>query len=145
MFNGINVAFSEPDVIDRSILIELPAIKEEDRRTENEILEEFYRLRPKILKQIFDILAKAITMKNDIKIKRKPRMADFAIWGEAISQAMGHKENEFLDAYYNNIRLQNAEVIDSNPVAFAIKKFVENVISANDDAFNSNLLQQSNL
>jgi hypothetical protein len=138
MFNGINVAFSESDVIDRSILIELPGIKEENRRTENEILEEFHNLRPKILKQIFDILAKAITMKNDIKIKSKPRMADFVIWGEAISQAMGHKENEFLDAYCNNIRLQNAEVIDSNPVAFAIKKFVEQVLSANDGAFSSN-------
>lgn len=138
MFNGINVAFSESDVIDRSILIELPGIKEENRRTENEILEEFHKLKPKILKQIFDILAKAITMKSDIKLKRKPRMADFAIWGEAISLAMGHKEKEFLDAYYNNIKLQNAEVIDSNPVAFAIKKFVEHVLSANDYVFNFN-------
>ena len=131
MFNGINVAFSESDVIDRSILIELPGIKEENRRTENEIMEDFHRLRPKILKQIFDILAKAITMKNGIKLKRKPRMADFVIWGEPISIAMGHKENEFFDAYYNNIKLQNSEVIDSNPVAFAIKKFVEYVLSAN--------------
>lgn len=132
MFNGINVAFSEPDVMDRSILVELPAIKEEDRRTENEILEGLYRLRPRILTQIFNILAKAIILKNDIRIKSKPRMAAFAIWGEAISQAMGHKENEFLDAYCNNISFQNAEVIESNPVALAIKKLVENVI-ANED------------
>ena len=65
-------------------------------------------------------------------------MADSAIWGEAISRAMGYKENEFLDAYHNNIRLQNAEVIDSNPVAFAIKKFVENATASDDGAFNFN-------
>ena len=52
-------------------------------------------------------------------------MADFAIWGEAIARALGYKENEFLKAYYNNIGFQNNEVIESNPLAFAIKKLVE--------------------
>ncbi len=67
-----------------------------------------------------------------------PRMADSAICGEAISQAMGYKENEFLNAYYNNIRFQNAEVIDSNPLAFAIKKLVEHILDNRiDDASNS--------
>ncbi len=141
MFNGINIAFSEPDIIDRSIPIELSEIKPEHRRTEKGILEEFNKLKPKILKQIFDILAKAITIKKDINVRILPRMADSAIWGEAISIAMGYKENEFLNAYHNNIKLQNAEVIDSNPVAFAIKKFVEHkIFTKNDDAFNSNNL-----
>src|SRR6476659_4307501 len=36
LFNGINVAFSEPDVIDRSISIELSEIKPENRKTEKE-------------------------------------------------------------------------------------------------------------
>jgi hypothetical protein len=129
MFNGINVAFSEPDVIDRSIVIELPMIREDDRKTENEILEGFHNLRPRILGQVFDILAKAITIKKDVRIKAIPRMADYAMWGEAIARAMGHAENEFLDAYYNNIRFQNAEVIESNPVAFAIKKLVEDTLA----------------
>ena len=140
MFNGINIAFSESDILDRSIPIELCEIKPEHRRTENEILEQFDKLKPRILKQILDILAKAITIKKGVNVKNLPRMADSAIWGEAISRAMGNKENGFLDAYYNNIRLQNAEVIDSNPVAFAIKKFVENVTAANGDAFNFNNL-----
>jgi hypothetical protein len=40
---------------------------------------------------------------------------------------MGCQHNEFLKAYYNNIKYQNTEVIDSNPIAFAVKKFVESV------------------
>jgi hypothetical protein len=28
-------------------------------------------------------------------------MADFAIWGEAISRAMCYPEMKFIDAYYN--------------------------------------------
>ena len=55
MFNGINRAFSEPDILDRSIPIELSEIKPKYRRTEKEILEDFHKLKPKILKYIFDI------------------------------------------------------------------------------------------
>jgi hypothetical protein len=131
MFNGINLVFSEPDVIDRSIVIELTEIDEEDRKTEEEILNQSKALKPRILASIFDILAKAITIKSSIKIKKLPRMADFAIWGEAIAQAMGYKENEFLNAYYNNIGFQNSEIVDSNPLGLAIKKFVE-INSVND-------------
>jgi hypothetical protein len=64
---------------------------------------------------------------------RLPRMADFAIWGETISQVLGYKEGEFLQAYYNNIGFQNTEVIDSNPVAFAVKRFVEGVSRTSTD------------
>ena len=125
MFNGINLAFSEPDVIDRCIVLELSEIKPENRKTEKEILQEFDKMKPGMLRQIFDILSKAIVIKKDIKIKNLPRMADSTVWGEAFARAMGYKENEFLTAYCNNIKFQNAEVIDSNPVAFAIKKLVE--------------------
>jgi hypothetical protein len=78
-----------------------------------------------ITEDSFDTLAKAITLKPSIYIKRLPRMADFSIWGEAIARALGSKENEFLKAYYNNIGFQNNEVIESNPLAFAIKKLVK--------------------
>jgi hypothetical protein len=124
-FNGINIVFSEPDVIDRSIIIELDEIDDEDRKTEEEILKEFNALRPKLLAFIFDILAKAITIKPSLNIKKLPRMADFSIWGVAISIALGYKEFEFLNAYYNNIGFQNNEVIESLPLAFVIKKLVE--------------------
>jgi len=81
------------------------------RKTEEEILKEFNALRPKLLSFIFDILSKAIAMNPYININKLSRMADFAIWGEAISRALGYKENEFLKTYYNNIEFQNNEVI----------------------------------
>jgi hypothetical protein len=124
-FNGINAAFSDPDVLNRSVLVELLPIDEENRKTEREILDVFNKFRPSILKYIFDILARAISVKESIKIDGLPRMADSALWGEAISISMGNKNGEFIKAYYNNIGFQNSEVIDSNPLAFAVKKLVE--------------------
>jgi hypothetical protein len=37
---------------------------------------------------------------------------------------MGYKPMEFIETYYRNIRRQNIEVIESNPLAQAIQKFV---------------------
>jgi hypothetical protein len=125
-FNGINLSFSEPDVIDRSIIIRLDEIEHKDRRPEQEILDDFYALLPKLLTFVLDTLAIAMTIKPQIKIAELPRMADFAIWGEAIARSLGHEDGEFIKAYYDNIGFQNFEVIESNPLALALKKLVEN-------------------
>ena len=38
MFNGINLGFSESDVIDRAIVIELTDIDKDNRKTEESII-----------------------------------------------------------------------------------------------------------
>jgi len=111
--------------MDRSIIIELDEIDDGNRKTEEGLLNEFNALRPKLLAFIFDTLVKAVKIKQFIKIKKLPNMADFPIWGEAIARALGYKEYEFLNVYYNNIGLQTNEVIESNALAFVIKKLVE--------------------
>ena len=52
-------------------------------------------------------------------------MADFAEWGEAIARALGYKPLEFMDAYFENIGEQNIEIIEANPFADAISKFID--------------------
>jgi hypothetical protein len=59
-------------------MIELERIKRENTRQENEIMEEFYGLRPFLLSYIFDILSKALAIKPTIILEDLPRMADFA-------------------------------------------------------------------
>ncbi len=54
-----------------------------------------------------------------------PRMADFAELGEIISRCMGHEDNKFLGAYYNNIGLQVEAAIESSPVGTTIIKLME--------------------
>jgi hypothetical protein len=52
-------------------------------------------------------------------------MADFAEWGEAIARALGYKPLEFLNAYFENIGEQNIEIVEANPLADAISKFID--------------------
>ena len=48
-----------------------------------------------------------------------------AIWGEAVARVLGHKEREFLDAYYENIGQQNAESVDSDNVDETVVKLCD--------------------
>ncbi|KAA2282968.1 hypothetical protein [Candidatus Nitrosocosmicus sp. SS] len=139
IFNGINVAFSEPDVLDRSIIIKLEEIDNKNRKTEEDILNEFNNLKPWILKVIFDTLAKAMTINYDVKyrLKRKgilPRMSDYAVWCEAVSQSLGNKEGQFLDIYYENLNLQLEEIIESSVVAKVLIEFMEGKAEWNGSA-----------
>ncbi|HJT47966.1 MAG TPA: bifunctional DNA primase/polymerase [Nitrososphaeraceae archaeon] len=124
-FSGINICMTEPDVLDRSILIELTRIPRDKRKLESQILSEFEQIKPKVLGYIFDVLVKALEIKPGLQLNDLPRMADFALWGEAISQAMGNRPLTFLNAYYDNIGRQNIEAIDSHPLAHVIAKYFE--------------------
>ena len=122
--NGINNNLTEPDALDRSVLIELERIKNTSRKEQSRVEIEFEELRPKLLGFIFDILVKTLQIKSELKLSHLPRMADFAVWGEAIARAMNYMPMEFIDAYNKNIGRQNIEAIESNQLAQAIVKFV---------------------
>lgn len=115
--NGINNVATRPDLLDRSILIELERIAETDRKELAEIMKAFESDRPAILGGILDTLAKAMEIFPNVKLNKLPRMADFARWGYAIGEALGGKGQEFLDQYAANYDKQNFEAIQADPVA----------------------------
>lgn len=123
--NGINVAATRPDLLDRSILIALERIAPNKRQTEEALQAAFESARPHILGAIFDVLSHAMRLQPQVHLSTLPRMADFARWGCAIAQALGYKAEDFLSAYNTNIRAQNEEVLDDDPVAAAVVKLME--------------------
>ena len=124
MISGINNSLTEPDALDRSILTQFDRIPDEKRKEESEIESEFEETRPKLFAYILDVLVNTLRIKPGVRLSNLPRMADFTTWGEAIARAMGYQPMEFVNAYYDNIGKQNAEAIESNPLAQAIEKFV---------------------
>jgi hypothetical protein len=123
--NGINQVVYKSDLLDRSILIHLERISP-DRRKEYQVFwAEFERDRPTILGAIFDVLAKAMTLYEDVKLTRLPRMADFTRWGYAIAEAAGFTGTTFIKAYNANIALQNEEAIEANPVGQVVVAFMK--------------------
>lgn len=124
-FNGINISLSESDALDRSIMIELHRIKKELRQTESSIYEEFDKLKPELLGYMFNVLSKSMQIKDTIKLDDLPRMAEFALWGEAIARALNYQPLEFISAYYENIGRQNIEVLEANQLGQVIVKLFD--------------------
>ena len=122
--NGINIAVTRADLLDRSILIGLERIARKDRRAEEDLEAEFVKARPHILGGMLDVLSKAIAIKPTVKMESSPRMADFNRWGCAIAMATGSTASDFDRAYRANIRMQNSEVLDGHPVAAAVLQFM---------------------
>lgn len=121
LFNGINVAITKPDLLDRSIIIQVERIADNERRDEREIAHEFENVRPGLLGAIFDRLSVAIRDYATIKPARLPRMADFVKWAIA---ATGNAD-QFLADFATNVERQNDEALDNSVVATTLLAFLE--------------------
>ena len=121
--NGINIVATKPDLLDRSIAIECQRITEKDRKTESRFWTEFEKDKGEIMGAIFDIIATAMTYK--VHLPNKPRMADFALWGSAISHAAGYEPGAFIKEYTANIRQQDRQALSNNVVGDMIMVFME--------------------
>lgn len=115
--NGINLLASKPDLLERSILIELERVPKETRLNEKELYEDFEKTLPGILGSIFTALSKAMSIRPTIQLNELPRMADFAMWGYAIAEALGYGGKRFIDAYNVNIGRQQEQAINEDFVA----------------------------
>ena len=123
--NGINVVAGKPDLLDRSILFGLEEIPKDERKTEQELLEEFEGVRPPLFGAALDVLSRAMLLLPHIRLERLPRMADFAKWGAALAVALRYTEKEFLSALEQNGLIRNDEVINTNPVATAVLSLMD--------------------
>ncbi|MCL2578335.1 MAG: hypothetical protein FWE27_09895 [Defluviitaleaceae bacterium] len=125
--NGIHNVATRSDLLDRSILIELMRIKDNNRKELSRIMANFEADRADILGGIFDTVARAIAIYPTVKLENFPRMADFARWGYSIGEALGAGLGEiFLAEYERNRLIQNEEAIANDPVALLINEFMRN-------------------
>lgn len=105
ILNGITVNIDNGDLNERSLIFNAETIDKKARLADGEAEQIFQKLLPDLLGQIFITLQKALRIYDSVKeeLKELPRMADFAIWGEAISRALGYEPNKFLDWYWAKI------------------------------------------
>jgi hypothetical protein len=123
--NGINLVATRPDLLERSLLLELERIESSERKTEKELYQNFKRDLPSILGGVFDTLVKALEIQSTIKSNSYHRMADWEVLGCAISEALGYTKEEFLNAYQNNMNRQTEMLLNENIVATVIVTFME--------------------
>lgn len=121
IINGIGLHV-RPDLMDRSISLFFEGMK---RKDEGAFWKGFEEDLPSILGGCLDVLAKAMELKPSLKVDNLPRMADFALWGTAISKALGKRQSTFIRAYESQIHAQEEEILSSEPVADMVKLVME--------------------
>jgi hypothetical protein len=125
ILNGIEDITTRSDLLDRSIVVSLPTISPNQRRTESEILGEYGALRPYILGSLLTAVSHALRTVNSVKLKFVPRMADFAVWAVAGEGGFNLEPGTFLNAYLRNGGKANQLALESSPVAVYLSNFVK--------------------
>ena len=121
--NGINITADKADLLDRSLLVGFERMKRFG--SEKIFWKRFEAAKPQILGAIFDTLVKTLAIVDSMPEPEQMRMADFARYGCAITEALGMKREDFLAAYRANIERQNDEALSASVVGPAIIYLIE--------------------
>lgn len=124
-FNGINLVATRADLLDRSVIISLERISEDQRKSEVEIYNQFEKIKPELLGAIFDAVSKMLRIEPTLTFSKKPRMADYYGFATAAALALGYSRSELDDAFNQNTKEQNIEAIEASPTAQTIMEFIK--------------------
>jgi hypothetical protein len=117
ILNGIEEIVTRPDLMDRSLTVQLPTIPNNKRISERQYWEMYELYGPGILARLLDILVCALGNIGSVKLAGVPRMADFAEFITAAEPAMGLAPGEFLRMYAGNREEATDVTIEASLIA----------------------------
>lgn len=125
IINGIEELATRSDLLDRSVIVNLPAIPPEKRKTESEFRREFEFVRPFILGSVLDGVSQALRKVDTVQLEQKPRMADFAVWATAAEESFGLERGAFIAAFMGNRESANELALEASPIAATLVDFIQ--------------------
>lgn len=123
--NGISAAVTAQDLIDRTLSIEMPVVRE---RVEVTGLWQAYETeRGLLLGALLDIAAKALALLPSMRLPAgdKPRLVEFARLGMAVAEAVGQTGAAFMKQFNASRQESIARTIDASPVAGAVLEWLD--------------------
>lgn len=125
VLNGISPVVLRPDLLDRTISVGLPTI--EHRVTESEIQAKVDKAAPGIMGALLTLFSEALRILPTVTMDAAdlPRMADFALLGEAVARVLGYSDGTFIDLYDQHRKTAVGRSLEASPVAAAMVAFVE--------------------
>jgi len=118
--NGIEEVATRPDLLERCIIVNLPPIADDSRRTEEGLGAEYERVRPRVLGAVLDAVSAALKNLPSVKLPKRPRMADFAEWVVAAEPALPWSPGGFMEVYALNRDTANELALESSAIGPAI-------------------------
>jgi len=125
LINGIVPLATRPDLLSRIVHFECPPILSGEKKSDKEITALLAEKGPKAMRFLLDTFAEALALLPLIKLSEKPRLLDFATFGEAISQTMGYESDAFLNRYNTALKQSAEQSIEGSPVIEAIVNYIK--------------------
>ena len=114
VLNGIEELAKRTDLLDRSVLLELPVI--EHYREEREFWARFDLAHHRMFGALLDVAVKALRDLPGVRVPQKTRMADFAALATAAESALNLRRGEFMNIYTQNRQDANAVALETSPI-----------------------------
>jgi hypothetical protein len=124
LLNGIDTVVYRGDLLDRSLLISLPVIPEDQRKTEKHFWELLNKVQPELIGALLDAVSCGLRRLGSVELPSKPRMADFAQWAVAAEKAFGWAKGTFLRAYDSNRGVAVALSLEASPIVTPLTIFL---------------------
>jgi Toprim domain len=124
ILNGIEDFVTRGDLADRSIGLVLVEIPDDKRCDEETFWPEFERAAPAVFGALLNAIAFGLKTLPDVKLDRKPRMADFAKWIVACEGGLPWEAGTFMKAYDGNRAEAVETTLEADTAASAIRNFV---------------------
>jgi hypothetical protein len=122
ILNAIEEVATRGDLLDRAVILYLPVIDDENRKSEDELWAEFETAWPRLLGSLLTVVSGALKNLKKVDLKQKPRMLDFARWATAAEKSLNWKEDTFMTAYLENQTSASDLILETSPIASAIQK-----------------------
>ena len=123
ILNGLRPPTNRPDLLDRTLIIELDRLTPERRRTLDRIAPLFQAARPRLFGGLLNALSQTLDLLPTIAGENLSRMADFHRYGRAAAVALGYSVEQFDAALKEAESRQNRGASD-NTLAVTLLLFI---------------------
>ena len=117
LLSGIEEFVTRSDLNDRSLFLHLPPIAPANRRREDRFWQSFRQDYPRILGGLLDAVAGGLRELPSVNPAELPRMADFAVFAEAVGRSLRWPAGTVLSDYTDNRSDAAVTHIEESPVA----------------------------
>lgn len=121
---GIQIVATQPDLLDRSIVIRMEKLDETEYKTKSEVAKQFQKAKPQILGAVFDCLSQVLGRIKQVKLSAMTRMGDFCRYGYAIAEVLTGDGNRFLEVYRENISQVKEFIVTDDSLMQTLEVFM---------------------
>jgi hypothetical protein len=125
ILNGIGHIVPRDDLANRSLIIDMKSIEDDQRRVKENLVHEYEAMKPYFLGALFDGVSEALRTRKKLKLTAYQRMADFQHWVIAAERAVFKKEGKFVKLFDKHRREVGLSTLESDPVAEKLNQFLD--------------------